>query len=69
MRYHLFKTSPTRNLIITVSYERNLTIPIFNILVLRGAQAEDVRPFLPAKSQRSVRSDRALRRRQRLTNR
>ena len=49
MRYHLFKTSPTRNLIITDSQGRNLTFPNFNILVLPGARVGDVRPFLPAK--------------------
>ena len=49
MRYHLFKTSPTRNLIITDSLGRNLTFPNFNILVLPSARVRDVRPFLPAK--------------------
>ena len=49
MRNHLFKTSPTRNLIITDSQGRNLTFPNFNILVLPGAQVGDVRRFLPAK--------------------
>ena len=49
MRYHLFKTSPTRNLNITDSQGRNLTFPNFNILVLPGARIGDVRPFLPAK--------------------
>ena len=49
MRYHLFKTWPTRYLIITDSQGRNLTFSNFNILVLPGAQVEDVRPFLPTK--------------------
>ena len=49
MRYHLLKTSPTRNLIITDSQGRNLTFPNFNILVLPGARVGDVRTFLPAK--------------------
>ena len=49
MRYHRFKTSPTRNLIITDSQGRNLTFPNFNILVLPGARVGDARPFLPAK--------------------
>ena len=49
MPYHLFKTSPTRNLIITDSQGKNLTFPNFNILVLTGARVGDVRPFLPAK--------------------
>ena len=49
MRYHLFKTSPTLvKLIITDSQGRNLTFPNVNILVLPGAQVEDVRPFLPS---------------------
>ena len=49
MRYHLFKTSPTGNLKITVSQGRNLTFLNFNILVLPGAHVGDVRPFLPLK--------------------
>ena len=49
MRYHLFKTSPSRNLIITESKGRNLTFPNLNILVLPGARVGDVRPFLPGK--------------------
>ena len=49
MRYHFFKTSPTRNLIITDSQGRNLTFPNFNILVLPGARVGELRPFLPAK--------------------
>ena len=50
MRYHLSKSSPTRNLIFTNSKGRNLTFPNINILVvLPGAQNGDVRPFLPAK--------------------
>ena len=49
MRFHLFKTSPTRNLTFTYSQGRNLTFHNFNIPVLPGAQVEDVRPFLPAK--------------------
>ena len=44
-----FQTSPSRNLITTDSQGKNLTFPIFNILVLPGAQVGDVRPFLPVK--------------------
>ena len=51
MRYLLFKTSPTRNLIITDSQGRNLAFPNFNILFLPSARVGDVRPFLPANGQ------------------
>ena len=49
MRYHLFKTSPTFNLIITDSQGRNLTFSNLNVLVLQGARVGDMSPFLPAK--------------------
>ena len=50
MRYHLFNSSPTRNLIITDSQRRTVTFANFNILVLPGARIGDMRPFLSAKS-------------------
>ena len=49
MRYHTFKSSRTRNLIIADSQCRNLIFPNFNILSLPGAQISHAYKFLPAK--------------------
>ena len=49
MRYHLFKTSRTRNLLIGDSQAKKLNIANFNILSLPGAQVKHVYIFLPRK--------------------
>ena len=49
MRYHLFKTSRTRNLLIGDSQAKKLNIANFNILSLPGAQVKQVYNFLPKK--------------------
>ena len=49
MRYHTFKSSRTRNLIIADSQCRNLIFPNFNILSLPGARISHAYKFLPAK--------------------
>ena len=49
MRYHLFKTSRTRNLLIGDGQARQLNIAIFNILSLPGAQGKHVYKVLPKK--------------------
>ena len=47
MRYHLFKTSRTTNLLIGDSQAKKLNIANFNILLLPGAQVKHVYKFLP----------------------
>ena len=49
MRYHLFKSSGTRNLLIGDSQAKKLNIAIFNILPLPGAQVKHVYKSLPKK--------------------
>ena len=49
MRYHLFKVSRTRNLIISDSQGKGLNIANFNILSLPGAKVEHVYKFIPKK--------------------
>ena len=48
-RYHQFRTSSSRNLLIADSQVRNLTFPNFNILSLPGARIGSVIDFLPEK--------------------
>ena len=47
MRYHLFKTSRTRNLLIGDSQAKKVNVANFNILSLPGAQVKHVFKFLP----------------------
>lgn len=47
MRYHIFKRSPTRNLIIADSQARHLNAPNFNILSLPGGHIKHAYSFLP----------------------
>ena len=49
MRYHLFKTSRTRNLLMGDSQAKKINIANFNILLLPGAQVKPVFKFLPKK--------------------
>ena len=49
MRYHLFKTSRTKNLLIGDSQAKKLNKANFNILSLPGAQVKHVYNFLPKK--------------------
>ena len=49
MRYHFFKTSRTRNLVIGESQAKKLNVAIFNILSLPGTQVKHVYKFLPKK--------------------
>ena len=49
MRYHLFKTSRTKYLLIGDSQAKKLNISNFNILSLPGAQVKHVCKFLPKK--------------------
>ena len=49
MRYHLFKTSRTRNLLFGDSQAKKLNIANFNILSTPGAQVKHVYKFLPKK--------------------
>ena len=49
MRYHLFKTSRTRNLLIGDSQAKKLNIANFNILSLPGALVKHVYKFVPKK--------------------
>ena len=49
MRYHLLKTSRTRNLLIGDSQAQKLNIANFNILSLPGAQVKHVYKFLPVR--------------------
>ena len=48
MRYHTFKTSHNRSLLIGDSQVKHLIYPEVNILSLPGAKVEDVHRFLPA---------------------
>ena len=48
-RYHQFRTSSSRNLLIADSQVRNLIFPNFNILSLPGARIGSVIDFLPEK--------------------
>ena len=47
MRYHLFKFSGTRNLLIGDGQAKNLNIANFSILSFSGAQVKHVYKFLP----------------------
>ena len=49
MRYHLFKVSKSRNLIIADSQARELDIANFNVLSLPGARVRHVYNFVPKK--------------------
>ena len=49
MRYHLFKVSKTRNLVVSESQGKGLDIANFNVLSLPGAKIEHVYIFLPKK--------------------
>ena len=49
MRYHLFKTSRTRNFLIGDSQSKKLNITNFNILSLTGAEVKHFFIFLPKK--------------------
>ena len=49
MRYHLFKTSRTRNMISGESQAKKLNIASFNILSLRGDQVKHVYKFIRKK--------------------
>ena len=49
MRYHLFKVSKTRNLIISDSQGKGLDIAYFNVLSLPGAKIEHVYNFIHTK--------------------
>ena len=49
MRYHLFKSSRTRNVVIGDNRAKKLNIANFNILSLPGAQVKHVHKFLPKK--------------------
>ena len=48
-RYHIFKTSSPKNLLIADSQARHLEFPNTNILSLPGARIAAVRGFLPPK--------------------
>ena len=48
MRYHTFKTSHNRSLLIGDSQVKRIIYPEVNILSLPGAKVEDVHRFLPA---------------------
>ena len=48
-RYHIFKTSSSKNLLIADSQARHLEFPNTNILSLPGARIAAVRGFLPPK--------------------
>ena len=50
MRYHLFKVSKTRNLLISDSQGKGLDIANFNVLSLPGAKIEHVYNFIPKKN-------------------
>ena len=47
MRFHIFKSSPAKNLIILSSQTRHLYFPNFNILSLPGGKTRDIIPFIP----------------------
>ena len=49
MRYHLFKVSKSRNLLISDSQGKRLDIANFNVLSLPGAKIEHVYNFNPKK--------------------
>ena len=48
MRYHTFKSSKTKNLLISDSQAKNLFFPNFNILSIPGGKIKDVWLFLPS---------------------
>ena len=50
MRYHLFKVSKTRNLLISDSQGNGLDIANFNVLSLPGAKIEHVYNFIPKRN-------------------
>ena len=47
MRYHIYKSSPKKALLIADSQARHLTFGNINILSLPGALTKDVSPFIP----------------------
>ena len=51
MRFHIFKDSPIRSILIADSQARRLEFSIINILLLPGAQIQDLYRFVPAKGQ------------------
>ena len=50
MRYHLFKVSKTRNLLISDSQGKGLDIANFNVFSLPGAKIEHVYTFIPKRN-------------------
>ena len=48
MRYHTFKSSTTKNLLISDSQAKNLFFPNFKILSIPGGRIKDVWLFLPS---------------------
>ena len=51
MRFHIFKTSKTRDIFFADSQLKHLRFPNFNILSLPGAQIRHLSEFLPEKRQ------------------
>ena len=51
MRYHTFKSSTTKNLLISDSHAKNPFFPNFNILSITGGRIKDVWLFLPSPSE------------------
>ena len=49
MRFHTFKTSPQRNLLIADSQAKKLFFPNFNILSIPGAQIRHASHYIPQK--------------------
>ena len=54
MRFHIFKSSPAKNLIIPSSQTRHLYFPNFNILSLPGGKTRDIIPFIPTAEEYSI---------------
>ena len=51
MRFHIFKDSPIRSILIADSQARRLELSNINILWLQGAQIHDLYRFVPGKGQ------------------
>lgn len=54
MRFHTFKASSSKYLLIADSQGRNLTFPNFNILSIPGAKIRDARTFLPPRDRYDI---------------
>ena len=54
MRFHIFKSSPAKNLIISSSQTRHLYFPNFNILSLPGGKTRDIIPFIPTAEEYNI---------------